>query len=179
MNNGIDKDINRYVIYLTGKEFDEFNLVQKYYESKNISFKKPSLGMHCTLSYLYSDVDEEVLINEFNKKIKFNSITTSINKIDLFDDHAVVFRLKKTSSLDNLQNMCDIIFSKYKLLNAQKEYLGENYNPHLTVCTVPAVNSVYNLPKINIITKEITLDKLVLVKKEDSWKILAKKYLLD
>jgi len=168
----------RYVIYLTGKVFDEYLLLQNYFISKHSSYKKPSLGMHCTLLRFYSDFDENSLIKEFNNFASLSKhIQTHTQQLDIFTQDSVVLRLEKTSPFEKLHNDCLNAFRKYEHSTSETRYIGENYNPHITICHV---SNIASLPKISIgySNKLLTLDKIVLARKENIWTVLSEKNLI-
>lgn len=165
----------RYVIYLTGNVFDEYVSAQKYLESKNKLFKKPTLGMHCTILRFYSVVDEDVLIKEFNNLcISLYSISTHITKIALFNDDAVVLQLNNASLLEKLHLNTIKKFNPYEIITSETRYVGSNYSPHITIGHA-LNNSIPNKLSKSLINKNIILDTIVFVKKESDWKILAEK----
>ena len=171
--------LTKYVIYLTGKESESYLLFQKYFESKNKLFKKPTLGMHCTILRFHSVVDENILIEEFNKLyLSLSPILVTIQKADLFAEDSVVLRLDKTFPIEKLHRDSIRIFNPYEIITSEVRYVGINYAPHITTCHVPNISSIPNKISRVVCNKEVILDTLVFIKAESDWKILIEKKLV-
>jgi len=170
----------KYIIYLAGKS-EVYSSLQKHLELIYPLTKKSSLGMHCTLFPFYSESAEDILIKRFYDVSSISSVLTHVENIRLFDNESIVMKLFKTPVLEDIHSKYLLKFFKHEYDGKDISYIGEYYNPHLTLGHVAGITSIEYLPSyFNVKDEIITLDKIVLARRQDEahkWNKLAEKIL--
>ena len=130
----------------------------------------PGSGLHSTLSVFYMEPEQESrLITDFSQ-INFNPFEIETIGFDDFDKDSLVLKLSRSDELLQLHRGIVAVVRNYA--NAEfdaiaKQYLGDNYNPHLTISKS---SSGFDKTLKGLIGRKDTIARYSLAKKVDgSW----------
>jgi hypothetical protein len=142
-----EKDWMKYCVYLKNDSFSDLaKSIHQYLDSKNIDYRKPSLGYHMTLfTFVTNCQDEEKMFGNISKYRYDREISIGSPAIFGTSGEALVVKVNSPILNNNhrfiVNELMDYVMLENginanvdrSLFRAQNPFILDNYNPHISV----------------------------------------------
>ncbi len=131
----------------------------------------PGLGLHSTIFvFSMAPEQEEKLVSDLSK-LRFNPFEIETQDFDAFDEDSLVLKLSRSDGLLQLHKGIVAVVRNYADASFDaivKQYLGDNFTPHLTISKS---SSDFSRTSKELIGRKDTISRYSLAKKiESNWK---------
>jgi len=155
----------KYLAYFQpNKELSDLILKQKH-------LALPSSGLHSTLCFFHMEPEHENKLITDLSQINFNPLKIKTLGYDNFDKNSLVIKLSNSNELLQLHKKILSVVRNYAPLGlgtSSKQYLGDDYNPHLTISKS---SSKFDRNSKELIDRKDRITKYTLTKKIDgNWR---------